>query len=99
MGKAAPPKAEGCCCKAKAHSGTPSPTHAGSADPDARTGSPRSCPNNCTSPCSLGKPTCEVSSHAVVDLFEVRPVGVTAVLMAQRPCPPTLDGLLRPPRA
>jgi len=97
--KAAPQQSHGCCCcQAKSAAGNSANDSVDRTNPDSHSTAPRSCPSSCTSPCSLGKPTFEVSSHKVTEFFEARPAGVTALLTAQQPCPPTLDGLLRPPR-
>jgi hypothetical protein len=80
------------CCQAKAL--------ATKAAGGTESGAPlRGCPNNCTSPCSLGKPAFPVTVLINPDLLAVSPIGRTCVQAAQQPIPPTLDGILRPPRA
>ncbi len=88
----APAAPSGCCCKAKGQ--TPKPP----GDDGSGSRAPQSCPSDCKSPCSAGKPITFASALLPTEFRARAPMGMIAILAAQQPSPPTLDGLLRPPR-
>ncbi len=95
--KPAAAKSDSCCLgKSKAASGHDATTKT---DHKQSSESPRGCSDNCTSACSWGKPTTPVSVEPGAEFLALTPIGLISAQPGQQPRPPTLDGLLRPPRA
>ena len=70
-----------------------------SSQPQRPSDSSKSCPHNCASPCCLVPLASQACTQLRGDYFSLRPIGLIFVLADQPPRTPTLDGLLRPPRA
>jgi hypothetical protein len=56
------------------------------------------CCKNCTAGCSLDKPTYQLSTDSMSELWSLAPVGLVAPQTLDEPASPYLPGLLRPPR-